>query len=136
MPLVPCSPRCSRRNPAPDRRPPNAALIGQWESAVRTPEGVGNILEFYPDGRVTQISASMAEADYRLVGDRLVTTWKDLATGKISEVETQVEFEGDATGFSRSPTTTPATRGPIGSAPRRARARRWSAGGASSFSRR
>ncbi len=83
--------------PAPAPRPsPPSALVGQWESAVRTPEGVGNILEFYPDGRVTQISASMAEADYRLVGDRLITTWKDLATGKISEVETQVEFEGDA----------------------------------------
>ena len=73
---------------------PGAPLLGQWESVVRTPEGVGNILQFYPDGRVTQISASMAEADYRLVGDRLVTTWKDLATGKVSEVETVVEFEG------------------------------------------
>jgi hypothetical protein len=75
---------------------PNAALVGQWESVVRTPEGVGNILEFYPDGRVTQISASMAEADYRVQGDRLVTTWKDPATGKISSVETHVEFEGNA----------------------------------------
>ncbi len=73
---------------------PNIPLLGQWESVVRTPEGVGNILEFYPDGRVTQISASMAEADYRIVGDRLITTWKDLATGKVSEVETHVEFEG------------------------------------------
>lgn len=84
--------------PAPNAPPlrENAAseLLGQWESIARTPEGVGNILEFHPDGRVTQISASMAEADYRLVGDRLVTTWKDLATGKISEVETHVEFEG------------------------------------------
>lgn len=81
---------------AAPRPSPPGALVGQWESAVRTAEGVGNILEFYPDGRVTQISASMAEADYRLVGDRLITTWKDLATGKISDVETQVEFEGDA----------------------------------------
>lgn len=73
---------------------PNTALLGQWESVVRTPEGVGNILEFYPDGRVTQISASMAEAEYRVVGDRLITRWKDLATGKTSEVETHIEFEG------------------------------------------
>jgi hypothetical protein len=71
-----------------------SALIGQWESVFRTPEGVGNILEFQPGGRVTQISASMAEADYRVVDDRLVTTWKDPATGRIAEVETQVEFEG------------------------------------------
>ena len=72
-----------------------ATLLGQWESADRTAEGVGNILEFRADGHVTQISASMAEADYRLVGDRLITTWKDLATGKASEVETQVNFEGN-----------------------------------------
>jgi hypothetical protein len=72
-----------------------ATLLGQWESADRTAEGVGNILEFRADGHVTQISASMAEADYRLVDDRLITTWKDLATGKMSEVETQVDFEGN-----------------------------------------
>ena len=80
--------------PAPTPAP-NAALIGQWESVVRTPEGVGNILEFHPDGRVAQISASMAEADYRVQGDRLVTTWKDPATGRVSEVETHIEFEGN-----------------------------------------
>lgn len=75
---------------------PNAALYGQWESVERSPEGVGNILEFRPDGRVIQISCSMAEADYRVVGDRLITTWKDPATGKVSEAETHVEFEGSA----------------------------------------
>jgi hypothetical protein len=77
----------------PDSTPP-AALLGQWESADRTAEGVGNILEFRADGRVTQISASMAEADYRVVGDRLITTWKDPATGRVSEVETGLAFEG------------------------------------------
>ena len=81
-------------NPTAPATTPPAELLGQWESADRTAEGVGNILEFRADGRVTQISASMAEADYRLVDDRLITTWKDLATGKISEVETHVEFEG------------------------------------------
>ena len=81
-------------NPTAPATTPLAELLGQWESADRTAEGVGNILEFRADGCVTQISASMAEADYRLVDDRLITTWKDLATGKISEVETHVEFEG------------------------------------------
>ena len=75
---------------------PNTALLGQWESVARTPEGVGNILEFYPDGRVTQISASMAEADYRVQDDRLITTWTDPATGKVSGVETHIEFEGSS----------------------------------------
>ena len=81
-------------NPTAPATTPPAELLGQWESADRTAEGVGNILEFRADGRVTQISASMGEADYRLVDDRLITTWKDRATGKISEVETHVEFEG------------------------------------------
>lgn len=74
---------------------PEAAILGQWESAQRTKEGVGNILEFYADGRVTQISASMADAAYSVEGDRLRTFWKDPATGKTSEVETQIEFEGN-----------------------------------------
>ena len=56
---------------------------------------MGNILEFYPDGRVTQISASMADATYSVDADRLRTFWKDPATGKVSEVETQIEFEGN-----------------------------------------
>lgn len=74
---------------------PGAALVGQWESAGRTQEGVGNILEFYLDGRVTQISASMADAAYSVEGDQLRTFWKDPATGRLSEVETQIEFEGN-----------------------------------------
>ena len=74
---------------------PGAAILGQWESAERTPEGVGNILEFYSDGRVTQISASMADATYSVEADRLRTFWKDPATGKVSEVETLILFEGN-----------------------------------------
>ena len=82
--------------PAPTPTPaPGAALVGQWESAERTKEGVGNILEFYADGRVTQISASMADASYRVDGDRLRTFWKDPETGRDSEVETELTFEGN-----------------------------------------
>jgi len=82
--------------PAPTPTPaPGAALVGQWESAERTKEGVGNILEFYPDGRLTQISASMADAGYEIDGDRLRTFWKDPETGRASEVETEISFEGN-----------------------------------------
>jgi hypothetical protein len=73
----------------------DAALLGQWESAVRTPGGVANILEFYADGRVTQISAAMGEAEYKLEGDWLRSFWKDPATGKVAEVDTRLEFEGN-----------------------------------------
>jgi hypothetical protein len=82
--------------PSPTATPgPGAALIGQWESAERTKEGVGNVLEFYPDGRVTQISASMADTTYEVNGDRLRTFWKDPETGRTSEVETELTFEGN-----------------------------------------
>jgi hypothetical protein len=79
----------------PAANPLASALLGQWESAERTKEGVGNILEFYPDGRVTQISASMADATYLVQDDRLRTFWTDPATGRISEVETKIDFEGN-----------------------------------------
>ncbi len=72
----------------------SAALLGQWESVARTEGGIGNILEFHPDGRVSQISASMVDADYTIEGDWLRTVWKDPNTGKTSEIDTQVEFEG------------------------------------------
>jgi len=73
---------------------PASGLVGQWESAVRTAGGIGNILEFRSDGSVTQISAAMGEADYRLEGEWLRAFWKDPA-GKVSEVDTILEFEGN-----------------------------------------
>ncbi len=73
---------------------PESALLGQWESVTRTAAGVGNILEFLPDGKVTQVSASMAEADYRLNGEWLQMFWNDKTTGKASEADAQIEFEG------------------------------------------
>jgi hypothetical protein len=95
------------------------ALIGQWESVFRTPEGVGNILEFQPGGRVTQISASMAEADYRVVDDRLVTIWKDPASGRVAEVETELEFEGSDRFLEKSEDATGNTWSErVGSAPK------------------
>jgi len=73
---------------------PESALLGQWESVTRTAAGVGNILEFLPDGRVTQVSATMAEADYRVDGEWLKMSWKDRTSGKTSEAEAQIEVEG------------------------------------------
>ncbi len=76
-------------SPAPD-----PALLGQWESAQRTQGGVGNILEFKPDGTVAQISAAMGDSTYALEGEWLRTFWKDEATGKVNESDTRVEFQG------------------------------------------
>lgn len=85
---------CLALSSDPAAAPPEATLLGQWESAVRTGTGVGNILEFYADGRVTQTSVSMGEADYRLEGEWLRLFRKDPSTGKIREFDTQIEFEG------------------------------------------
>jgi hypothetical protein len=76
----------------PESAPP--AILGQWESAVRNKGGIGNILEFAPDGRVTQISAAMGDATYGVEGEWLRTYWTDEATGKVSESDTLLEFRG------------------------------------------
>jgi hypothetical protein len=74
--------------------PPPAAILGQWESAVRNKGGVGNILEFYPDGRVTQISAAMGDTTYEVNGEWLRTFYTDETTGEVRESALKVEFEG------------------------------------------
>lgn len=71
-----------------------ALVLGQWESAVRNKGGVGNILEFKPDGSVTQISAAMGDSTYLLQGEWLRTYWTDESTGKTNESDTRVEFSG------------------------------------------
>ncbi len=77
---------------APAAPPP--ALLGQWESAVRNKGGIGNILEFLPDGRVTQISAAMSDTTYEVQGEWLRTFYTDEATGQVRESDEIVEFEG------------------------------------------
>lgn len=77
---------------APPAPPP--AILGQWESAVRNKGGIGNILEFMPDGRVTQISAAMGDTTYEVQGEWLRTYYTDEETGKSRESELLLEFEG------------------------------------------
>ena len=76
--------------------PPPAAILGQWESAVRNKGGVGNILEFHPDGRVTQISAAMGDTTYQVTEDWLRTFYTDETTGEVRESALKVEFDGSA----------------------------------------
>jgi hypothetical protein len=78
----------------PPAAPPPTAILGQWESAVRNKGGVGNILEFHPDGRVTQISAAMGDTTYQVDGEWLRTFYTDEATGEVRESALKVEFEG------------------------------------------
>ena len=80
--------------PAAKAPAPPTAILGQWESAVRNKGGVGNILEFFPDGRVTQISAAMGDTTYEVHGEWLRTFYTDEETGEVREADIKLEFEG------------------------------------------
>jgi hypothetical protein len=69
-------------------------VSGQWESAIRNKGGIGNILEFSPDGRVTQISAMMSDATWAVQGEWLRTTYTNEETGKLQESLVRIEYQG------------------------------------------
>jgi hypothetical protein len=69
-------------------------LVGQWESVERSPGGVGEVIEFRPDGTARQISAAMGDATYKLDGEWLLSFWKDRESGKTSALAGRVEIEG------------------------------------------
>src|SRR5262249_12770208 len=67
---------------------------GQWESAIRNEGGMGNILEFSPDGRVTQISAMMSDATWAIQGEWLKTTYTNEESGKLQDSLVKIEYQG------------------------------------------
>lgn len=69
-------------------------IVGQWESAIRNKGGIGNILEFAPDGKVTQISAMMSDATWSLRGEWLRTVYTNEETGKLQESFVRIEYQG------------------------------------------
>jgi hypothetical protein len=71
-----------------------APVAGQWESAIRNKGGIGNILEFSPDGRVTQISAMMSDATWAIQGEWLRTTYTNEETGKLQDSLVKIEYQG------------------------------------------
>jgi hypothetical protein len=73
---------------------PPASVVGQWESVARNKGGIGNVLEFAPDGTVVQISAAMSDATYQLQGEWLRLFYTDESTGKVNESDTVVELQG------------------------------------------
>jgi len=74
--------------------PATPSIAGQWESVARNKGGIGNIIEFGPDGRVTQISAAMSDATYSVQGEWLRLFYTDEATGKVNESDTLLELQG------------------------------------------
>src|SRR5262245_11166383 len=77
--------------------PPETAatsIVGQWESAIRNKGGVGNILEFAPDGKVTQISAMMSDATWSVESEWLRTRYTNESSGKLEESLVRIELKG------------------------------------------
>lgn len=73
---------------------PSAPILGQWESLERSAGGVGEVVEFRPDGSFLQMVVAMGDATYELRGDGLLTFWKD-KTGNTSIMANQIDLEGD-----------------------------------------
>jgi len=74
---------------------PSSPILGQWESLERSAGGVGEVVEFRPDGSFLQMVAAMGDATYEVRGDGLLTFWKDKATGNTSIMANRIDFEGD-----------------------------------------
>lgn len=67
-----------------------AALVGRWEATARSHGGIGQVFELQADGTLVHWFAAMVDGAYKLEGTRLVESFKDSATGKVSEIR----FEG------------------------------------------
>jgi hypothetical protein len=108
-------------------------VSGQWESAIRNKGGIGNILEFSPDGRVTQISAMMSDATWAVQGEWLRTTYTNEETGKLQESLVRIEYQGSDR-FVEKDENDAEQDTPRGSATVPGASRLWWASGALSFS--
>ena len=53
-------------------QPQNAAFTGLWESTATTKGGIGNTIEFRPDGSIVEALTVIVNMRYRLKGDRLL----------------------------------------------------------------
>ncbi len=53
-------------------RPPEAVLLGHWESVGRTEGGLGPMMEFAPGGLIVFMPGAVVDEPYRMVGDTAV----------------------------------------------------------------
>jgi len=78
---------------AADPPPP---LIGRWESVVRSTGGIGQVIEFRPDGTMTQWTAVLVELTYQVHGPLLLTLYRHPGSGATETQAAGIRFEGDA----------------------------------------
>lgn len=69
--------------------------VGKWESVGRSRGGLGAILELKPDGSAALTVAAMVDFQYKLDGNKLVTSFENPETGKREEQASEIRIEGD-----------------------------------------
>ena len=72
-------------------------LTGKWRALETSMGGIGSLLEFHADGTMIFSPGAIVPSKYRVEDDTIVSTYKDLRTGKESEDEVEFELAGDAT---------------------------------------
>ena len=92
----------ARRVAAADEAPP---FLGRWESVVRSTGALGQVLEFRPDGTMTQWVAVLVELNYQVVkGPLLLTIYRHPGSGSTETQIAGLEFDAN-TMIQRDPET-------------------------------
>lgn len=71
------------------------ALIGRWESVVRSTGGLGQVIEFKPDGTMTRWTAVLVELTYQVHGPLLLTFYRHPGSGATETQAAGIRFDGD-----------------------------------------
>jgi hypothetical protein len=74
---------------------PPSPPIGRWESVVRSTGGIGQVIEFRPDGTMTQWTAVLVELTYQVHGPLLLTLYRHPGSGATETQAAGIRFEGD-----------------------------------------
>jgi hypothetical protein len=82
----------AHRARAADPAPP---LVGRWESVVRSTGGLGQVIEFKPDGTMTQWTAVLVELTYQVHGPLLLTFYRHPGSGATETQAAGIRFDGD-----------------------------------------
>lgn len=81
--------------------PQSSVLVGRWESRHTSKGGIGNVLEFHPDGSFIEALTVIVNLAYAVSGDQLTVT----NPGEKPVPESAVHFKADATSFVRRTTS-------------------------------
>ena len=74
---------------------PPPPLIGRWEAVVRSTGGLGQVIEFKPDGTMIQWTAVLVELTYQVHGPLLLTYYRHPGSGATETQAAGIRFDGD-----------------------------------------